>query len=880
MGRRKERRAAASMASGRRVKLDLFADNGEEGDVNRVKGTNSNSKSPSPSSSSGKRQDNPLLLLGQYSDEDENEEAHLVPAHQNIQVEVDVVKASGNTEDNIVESLAAENLKHEVDKESSPSDAAKDLEGNGVEESASVPLDKPLKEDGAAALISEPWTYGMQNTEEVAFGWKLVMHEETNQYYYWNIETGETSWEVPAILAEGAELVTEPREFSVVEGGESLPRNLQTDPENVNDGSYPRCDGMGGNSLLAMENHETEFALSTNLVNHAEGLIHRLKGLKSSGIQLQSWEWISKYIMEIEIRLSDFKSLWAYGSSLLPFWIHSEEKLKVLEVAISDHISQLTKSGQTNEVDAEMSFCRDNGSSHPNVGRDSELNDGDRVVDPGSQIPSSSPKLDASVVQKEIEDAFVISNVNTKENIQQKKETVPTNRVVVLPVSTIEDDDMDVDMEVDDEPITIDPKSEDVFGVKCGPPYENLSALAPPGELPTIVPDKVDEVPAPPNEDWIPPPPPDAEPVPPPPPDAEPTPPPPPDDPSLPSYTPQPPYSDTSSHLPYTEQYTMSYPVSGTEYYGPTMTEIPSSNYFALSEQPQTAGSQSGQYVYTVSSTLSETTPVIVNPLVPSIYYGIAPPAPATCFFGSSGYYGESVSASSYHNTAPADGNGTPGALPEVAYSSISNKETQMLAAPISTSALSTMVDAPLAEMKVAQVQPTTTPVISQSAGAVAPSTSAPKASSKSKISKKRTIAAAPSMRSNKKVSSLVDKWKAAKEEMHDEEEDEPQSAYEMLERKRQREIEQWKARQIATGEAKDNANFQPLGGDWRDRVKRRRAKKSSVVQKSLPPETPDDSTTCSDLPPGWKSYWDENLKKEYYGNTTTMETTWTRPTK
>lgn len=27
--------------------------------------------------------------------------------------------------------------------------------------------------------------------------------------------------------------------------------------------------------------------------------------------------------------------------------------------------------------------------------------------------------------------------------------------------------------------------------------------------------------------------------------------------------------------------------------------------------------------------------------------------------------------------------------------------------------------------------------------------------------------------------------------------------------------LQEWRAKQIASGEAKDNANFQPLGGDW-----------------------------------------------------------------
>lgn len=75
---------------------------------------------------------------------------------------------------------------------------------------------------------------------------------------------------------------------------------------------------------------------------------------------------------------------------------------------------------------------------------------------------------------------------------------------------------------------------------------------------------------------------------------------------------------------------------------------------------------------------------------------------------------------------------------------------------------------------------------------------------------------------------------------MHEDEESEPENGFEILEKKRQRAIEvcecdfficnlmcqcfpsltilswqEWRAQQIASGEAKDNANFQPLGGDW-----------------------------------------------------------------
>lgn len=45
-------------------------------------------------------------------------------------------------------------------------------------------------------------TFDAQVVGDVSSGWKMVLHEETNQYYYWNVETGETSWEVPEVLGQ------------------------------------------------------------------------------------------------------------------------------------------------------------------------------------------------------------------------------------------------------------------------------------------------------------------------------------------------------------------------------------------------------------------------------------------------------------------------------------------------------------------------------------------------------------------------------------------------------------------------------------------------------------------------------------------------------
>lgn len=985
MGRRKERRAAASMASSRRMKLDLFAEPSGENkiDVGDMVDENNNIKeieeegegtakipnSKPTTSPSGKRQDNPLLLLGQYSDEEANEEE----VHLSAQAE-ELVKASGDREDDTAEAFAIENIKQEeLDKEFAQSNAPKNLEDSRDEGAGIVPLNESEKGEEPIALLADTWTYGMQNTGEVAFGWKLVMHEETNQYYYWNIETGETSWEVPAIFAQGAELGTAPKVVPVHEQMESTPLNndafytlhgesvgypslsagdhcngahlisndeekykvvdevtIQSEGYTNENVVYPEFGSgihqtglkMARNGIFSSESidahplttnlhHETDYAVSTRVVSYAESLLQRLTDVNRSGTQVQGCNWVSKYILEIEIRLSDFRSLLVYGSSLLPFWMHSEEKLKGIEHAINDHLSHFTNSAQTGEIDVGVvSVHRDETISGLGIKGNAELSAGDEPVVVAVQNPCSSPN-DASTAQKEAVDVSIpLKDVNIDGKIDKISKTLLPERVDhQSSPPAIEDEDMDVDMELDEEITTNDQTSGDTSVAKCRSPAENFIQPVPPGEWPTSILEKECDVPPPPDEDWIPPPPPDAEPVPPPPPDTEPIPPPPPDDPLAPTYAPHPPYTETVPPFPYTEQYNASYSASASEYYGPMMAGIPSSNYNASSEESQAVVSQSCQYFGTVPTPYSEATSLVVDPMEPSAYYsipnGTVPLLPAVSSFESSYVYNASDPVS-YHDTT-TDQAATLNALPEPDNISISNlkgeldahavfQETEMLAAQVPSIPTTVQVAASVAEIMSSQVpsiltsvQAATTaaPLTSTPAAssAAVPSTTAPKAPNKVLRSKKRTIAAAPSLRSNKRVSSLVDKWKAAKEELHEDEEEEPDNAYEFLERKRQREIEQWRARQIATGEAKENANFQPLGGDWRERVKRRRSQssKESVRSPSDAPfdgKKPPDLTELSrDLPNGWLVYWDESSNKPYYGNTSTMETSWTKPT-
>lgn len=73
--------------------------------------------------------------------------------------------------------------------------------------------------DGAAGnlqneIVSKDQIYVSESFDEqvltdVGLGWKMVMHEESQRCYYWNIETGETSWEVPQVLAHEDQLAND-----------------------------------------------------------------------------------------------------------------------------------------------------------------------------------------------------------------------------------------------------------------------------------------------------------------------------------------------------------------------------------------------------------------------------------------------------------------------------------------------------------------------------------------------------------------------------------------------------------------------------------------------------------------------------------------------
>ncbi|XP_010255738.1 PREDICTED: formin-binding protein 4-like isoform X2 [Nelumbo nucifera] len=947
-------------------------------------------------------QENPLLLLGQYSDdelEDESNKGLKNDVTENSLIEDNgQVKESGDTESGVLENNTGKDVAAQQAKvEDVEKDAASNLDDDEIRGSDATVSGEPHNQADAAAQVSDPGSSGVQIIGEVASGWKIVMHEESGRYYYWNTETGETSWEPPDVLAQGSEITTELNTSHITEEKENASRDMHASSspnfhsnmsainepegsilapetqENCESGFHQKkwnghrvesqdilnlssnieqiestessvtltvlhhqalslgdyVPAQQSNSALSStigpattvyddkdekptvvnEQHESAVALSSSLVKYGESLLKRLMSLEGYKDHGQRYDWISKYTMEVEIRLSDIKSLLAYGSPLLPFWVHCEAQLKRLGCAINDQVLQFYKSEQLNKVEHHpVSSFRGDGISLQSMGGESEVGEKDQVLTSANETQHISPDVDKlNLVHKEAHGRHTrVDNIMTNHalssglptelskemegKMEKDNETALLDAFISKNATRTGDTDMDVEMEVDEAPANS--ITGDSLVTKVFPPLEQQNQMTPPSvECLTLEPGNEIAAPPLPDEEWIPPPPPDTEPVPPPPPDEP-----------LPSYPPPPPYSETVTSLSYAEQYNLGYPVSNFNYYGTTMTEVPMANYYSHGETHQLAEPQPAQYYDTVQNTYPEAAPAMVNPVPtePVVYYdlpnGTMPPVavitssesagfynesgPVVSSMESSGFYCESGSVG-YHDTAASVQMGSVEALTESGSSSLPSAKVEP---NFSTNSVSAQVPS----IQPA-VQASTTTVVCESAPAPAATTAsasaASKAQSKALRGKKRTIAVAPTLRSNKKVSSLVDKWRAAKEELHEDEEDEPENAYEMLEKKRQKEIEEWHAQQIASGEAKDNANFQPLGGDWRERVKRKRAQlisESVQTQSEIPAnekQQPDLVELSKDLPAGWQAYWDDSSKEVYYGNVLTSETTWTRPT-
>ncbi|XP_065861588.1 uncharacterized protein [Euphorbia lathyris] len=941
MGKRKERRLAALSNGGRRVKLDLFAEpsgdmGGSSSSVNEEaegeRDSIQHSGLPNSPTSSGQQTQNPLLLLGQYSDDELEEESNRSPSNaiaENSPSDHNDQVGSPSEEKEVdvdaVQGLAVEKVEAQV-KERDPSPVLHSVEGGDSGESDATVSANQCDDADSTKQISVAGTSNAQVAGDANSEWRVIMHEESNQYYYWNTETGQTSWEVPDPLAQTTITVsdqivptTEILEIAsedINDSSSTLGTKLDNSSAAISDhgpvsanfipqsqalhGNGPqvneRVDGYRSESLkdenYAIDSYRTEsqnnlstadvlvdYAVTDNevekgmdvsitLTRRCESLLERLKSLEGYSSRLQFHDRMSKYILEVDIRLSDIKSLSSYGSPLLPFWNHCQMKLKQLEDIINSEIYQLAVSSQMDDdVEATIGTYKEK----KNVGHDSngcENNSKFEVAcastnfenvshnDPHENVYAGNDSLETSNGHLG-HGAVVGEEVNGTTHLDPK--TQPG-----------EDDDMDVDMEVEDGEIVM--ISADALSAVIFPQEKQLSQPNTLPEFPSLASIHESMVPPLPEEDWIPPPPPDSDQTPPPPPDNELVPPPPPDEPPESSYPPLSSYTEMSQVLPYTEQYNLSYPESSFQYYGHSGT-VPSGNLYGHADGSQVGMPHSSIY-YDVHAS-----PIIVSSVEPVAYYttyqdGSVPPMPVINVVESSHLHNDSgplVSDQMKVVDHPLEA--AQNLKLDVG---VVADETVTASSPVTTEAADTTNPKENISVRPANAI--------SAMEAVSTKLTTAKVQSKVSRSKKRTVAVATSMRSNKKVSSMVDKWKAAKEELNETEEDEPENAYEMLERKRQREIEEWHAKQIASGEAKDNANFQPLGGDWRERVKRIRAQAAKESASEAAPtnenQQPDLTQLSKGLPSNWQAYWDEASKQVYYGNVVTSETTWIKPTK
>lgn len=310
----------------------------------------------------------------------------------------------------------------------------------------------------------------------------------------------------------------------------------------------------------------------------------------SSSINLPcDHDWISKCVLEVEIRLTDMKSLSSHGSSLHPFWVLSEEQLRRLESVVDSKVGQLGKFKLNDDTTEANPFVatEDNG-SHRSVKEESKAGHTRSEVLSPAELTHSSPR------------------VNT---LTEAAATVPREDIALFPnglnVCSGEDIDMDVDMEVDDAISDGHTAMVEKLGWDMAA-LDNSARQEEPAEPPTLASGGGSPIPPPPDEEWIPPPPPDSEQIPPPPPDEP-----------EPSY-PLPPSVEVGQPLPYTDQYSLSYPNASYEIYGHS--EVTSGNFYGHVEGQVVV--PQGPVLYGVLNTYADTTSVMSN-AEPIAYYNV-----------------------------------------------------------------------------------------------------------------------------------------------------------------------------------------------------------------------------------------------------------------
>jgi hypothetical protein len=675
------------------------------------------------------KKENPLALLGQYSDDEEEEGAADQPngytkgssADASAEV-IQVIHDQGVTDDKFDEDNELP-ASASVQQEISQADELKNFAENVAEEIIVAPEPTP-ENKFVVATEANPDSSGMQIVGDIGGTWKAIMHEQSNQYYYWNTITGETSWEIPNGLASGVAAdgvmsgsMPTHMEYSIEAQAHVLPHsNVEAYPSAVSVGNgtatYTAMGMVCGSGELthnayaytgAVASHESVDIDPLQLAKYGEDLLQRLKLLERPHVAVDSLELIKR---EIEIRISDCNALSSYGSSLLPLWLHAEVHLKQLELSVSGYeASYATKPGYPEAVDAEYKV--------PNEAE---------VVAPSNV---DHLKFDVSTV------GTVDADVKVEEPCSTSAQNPQGATVITSRVESDIDEDMDVEMEVDDESVEEQggstsmlnkehPSSEQVGS----PTLSSLEDSAPPQD------NDIPPPPPPPEEEWIPPPPPENEPAPPPPPGTE--------EPVV-SYA----QADTLPQ-PYVDQPNLGYMVPGVEYYPAAGTDGTNADYYMQPSESHILQSQQHSYYAPVSASGM---PIPVDatsiPPVPVSYYGYPSVAMAATNVAaeSSGYYASStsvISSGALDSKASSASVDTNSHVNPMESAKVISKE------PTAASLSQSLGAAPASETTVHGCS-------TQTSASTTNQTKVPR-------TKKRPAPVASSLRSNKKVSSLVDK--------------------------------------------------------------------------------------------------------------------------
>ncbi|RLN11451.1 formin-binding protein 4 isoform X1 [Panicum miliaceum] len=755
MGRRKERRLAAMAAAGRRVKLDLFLDPspGEASQKEGIGGEIRDQQTVVPTSpSSSDKNENPLALLGQYSDDEEDDEeaadqptgeAKRSPGDASAQITIERPDTAGDAQTEPLVSVG--------DQQEAPETGdVKNYTQSVTEENTLAPEPTP-EEESAIAAESVPDSSGMQIVGDIGGNWKAIMHEQSNQCYYWNTVTGETSWEIPNGLASGvasdgvaSASVPTHMDYSIEAQGHVLPQNtLEAYPSDMSVGNgtatYANFGMTCGSAQVTHDayayapaaSHESMDIDPLYLAKYGEELLQRLNLLSRclllsfvtfcAFLFLECRKLISYYHCrlhgsneglellrrEIEIRISDCNALSSYGSSLLPLWLHAEVHLKQLDSSVS-------KLEMSYRVDTEPRDLKTEVAEHK------APNEADMIAPSNGEALKS--ELSAGITIDENVKIEKPASTSSAQSSQDRDAPAVTSEV-----ESDNDEDMDVEMEVDEDNV-----EEHCSSVpnKEHPPLEQVSSA----DLPPL------EGPTPPEDNDVPPPPPEEEWIPPPPPDNELAPPAPPEEPAA-SYI----HADTISQ-PYIAQANVGYTLSGMEYYATVGTEGTHASYYMQVTEPHLLQAQQHSYYAPVSAS-GISVPVDGTSIAPESYYTY--PSVSTAASGiaaeHSGYYVPSTSAIS---SSAADIKTSSAPLVSANINSDPKGPDKVISKDASI--------APLTQAAVATSAAGTSSVLGSSTQSSTSTTNQTKVIR----SKKRAVAVTSSLRSNKKVSSLVDKFR------------------------------------------------------------------------------------------------------------------------